>query len=196
MPLALCIYQKITISKGDIKMKKLMTFALSLLLVTALAVSAEAYRGGGRGYGNGPCYGGDLGNVPGLNLTAEQKAKIADMRVAHQKEMKPLQDQMFSKKGDLRLLWQEKNPDQAKITAKQKEIRALRDQIEDKATNYRWAVYKELTPEQQESLRAYGPTGRCFEPCFGPGAGSGPGKGPGGGRGPGSGPGPGPRGNW
>jgi Spy/CpxP family protein refolding chaperone len=188
MPLALYICQKITISKGDNKMKKLMAVTLSLLLVTALAVSAEAYRGGGRGYGNGPCYGGDLGNVPGVNLTAEQKAKIADMRIAHQKDMKPLQDQMFSKKGDLRLLRQEKNPDQAKITAKQKEIRALRDQIEDKAMNFRWAIYKELTPEQQEALRAYGPTGRCFGPCFGPGAG--PGAGPGGG------PGKGPRGNW
>ena len=169
-------------------MKKLTAITISLLLVAALAVSAEAYRGGGRGFGNGPCYGGDLSNVPGLNLTAEQKAKIADMRTAHQKEMKPLQDQMFSKKGDLRLLWQEKNPDQAKITAKQKEIRALRDQIEDRAMNFRWALYKELTPEQQESLRAYGPTGRCFGPCFGPGAG--PGAGPGGGFGKG------PRGNW
>lgn len=176
--------QKQTIPKGDLKMKKLMAITLSLLLVAALAVSAEAYRGGGRGHGSGPCYGGDLGNIPGLNLTAEQKAKIADLRAAHLKEIKPLQDQMFSKRGDLRLLWQEKNPDQAKITAKQKEIRALRDQIEDKATNYRWAVYKELSPEQQESLRSYGPTGRCF----GPGAGHG--KGFGGGHGPGFGPGP------
>ena len=168
-------------------MKKLMTIATILLLVAVLAAPADAFRRG-RGYGNGPCYSGDFANVPGLNLTAEQKTKTADMRSAHLKEVKPLQDQMFSKKGDLRLLWQEKNPDQAKITAKQKEIRVLRDQIEDKSTNHRWAIYKELTPEQQEAMRAYGPTGRCFGDGFGPGAG--------GGRGPGSGPGPGPRGNY
>ena len=166
-----------------------MTLATILLLLAALAVPADAFRGG-RGYGNGPCCSGDFANVPGLNLTAEQKTKIADMRSAHLKEVKPLQDQMFSKKGDLRLLWQEKNPDQAKITAKQKEIRVLRDQIEDKSTNHRWAIYKELTPEQQEALRAYGPAGRCF------GGGDGFGPGAGGGRGPGDGRGPGPRGNY
>ena len=131
-------------------------------------------------------------DVPGLNLTAEQKTKIAEMRIAHMKDVKPLRDQMFIKRGDLRLLWQEQNPDQAKITAKQKEIRTLRDQIEDKSTNHRWAIYKELTPEQQEALKAYGPAGRCFGHGFGHREG---GKhGPGSGRGPG--PGPGPRGNY
>ena len=176
-------------------MKKLISIATILLLVAVIAAPADAFRGG-RGYGNGPCCSGDFENVPGLNLTAEQKTKIADMRSAHLKDVKPLQDQMFSKKGDLRLLWQEKNPDQAKITAKQKEIRVLRDQIEDKSTNFRWAIYKELTPEQQEALRAYGPAGRCMGGGFGPGAGGG--RGPGQGRGPGAGPGsgPGPRGNY
>jgi len=172
-------------------MKKLISIATILLLVAIIAAPADAFRGG-RGYGNGPCCSGDFENVPGLNLTAEQKTKIADMRSAHLKDVKPLQDQMFSKKGDLRLLWQEKNPDQAKITAKQKEIRALRDQIEDKSTNHRWAIYKELTPEQQEALRAYGPAGRCMGGGFGPGAGGG--RGPGQGGGPGYGPGP--RGNY
>ncbi len=172
-------------------MKKLISIAAILLLVVVIAAPADAFRGG-RGNGNGPCYSGDFANVPGLNLTAEQKTKIADMRSAHLKDVKPLQDQMFSKKGDLRLLWQEKNPDQAKITAKQKEIRALRDQIQDKSTNHRWAIYKELTPEQQEALRAQGPMGQCFGGGFGPGAGGGrgPGQGRGLGAGPGSGPGP------
>ena len=170
-------------------MKKLISIAAILLLVAVIAAPADAFRGG---RGNGPCCNWDFTNVPGLNLTAEQKTKIADMRSAHLKDVKPLQDQMFSKKGDLRLLWQEKNPDQAKITAKQKEIRALRDQIEDKSTNHRWAIYKELTPEQQETLRAYGPAGRCMGGGFGPGAGGG--RGPGQGGGPGYGPGP--RGNY
>ncbi len=167
-------------------MKKLIAIAAILLLAAVMAAPADAFRGG-RGYGGGPCLNcGNFENVPGLNLTAEQKTKIADLRSAHLKDVKPLQDQMFSKKGDLRLLWQEKNPDQAKITAKQKEIRALRDQIQDKSTNHRWAVYKELTPEQQETLRAYGPTGGCPGGGFGPGGGRGPGQG----RGPGFGPGP------
>ena len=125
--------------------------------------------------------------LSGLNLTAEQKTKIADLRTAHLKDIKPLEDKMHSRRGDLRLLWLEKSPDEAKIRATEKEVRALRDQIDDKKTDYRWAVYKVLTPEQQELLKQNRTIGRCF----GPGPGAGKGMGPG--RGPGMGPGTGPR---
>jgi len=96
-------------------------------------------------------------------------------------DIKPLEDKLFSKKGDLRLLWQEKNLDQAKITALDKEIRVLRDQIHEKRTSYQWAVYKLLTPEQREQFKGFGPGG----PCFGPGMGHGMGHGDGSGHGPG-----------
>ena len=69
---------------------------------------------------------------------------------------------MHSKAGDLRLLWLEKTPDEAKIRATEKEIRALRDQMQDKSSDYRWAVYKSLTPEQQALLKKNKATGRCF----------------------------------
>jgi Spy/CpxP family protein refolding chaperone len=169
-------------SKESETMKKLMIVMTALLLVTAFVMPADAYRGGGRGHGYGFCNGNDLSGVQGLNLTAEQKTKIGDMRTAHLKDVKPLQDKMHSKQGDLRLLWLEKSPDEAKIRATEKEIRALRDQMQDKGSDYRWAVYKSLTPEQQELLKQNRATGRCF--------GAGPdGKGMGQGRGPGAGPG-------
>jgi len=157
-------------------MKKLMIVLTALLFVTAFVMPADAYRGGGgRGHGYGFCSGNDLSSVTGLNLTAEQKTKVADLRTAHLKDVKPLQDKMHSKAGDLRILWLEKSPDEAKIRATEKEVRALRDQIHDKGTDYRWAVYKVLTPEQQELLKQNRATGRCFGP--GPGAGQGMGKG-------------------
>jgi len=166
-------------------MKKMMIVLTALLLVTAFVMPADARGGKGRGYGF--CNGNDLSGVQGLNLTAEQKTKIADLRTAHLKDIKPLEDKMHSRRGDLRLLWLEKSPDEAKIRATEKEVRALRDQIDDKKTDYRWAVYKVLTPEQQELLKQNRTIGRCF----GPGPGAGKGMGPG--RGPGMGPGTGPR---
>jgi Spy/CpxP family protein refolding chaperone len=172
-------------------MKKLMIVMTALLLVTAFVMPADAMRGGGKGQGYGVCNGNDLSGVQGLNLTAEQKTKISDLRIAHLKDVKPLQDKMHSKAGDLRLLWLEKTPDEAKIRATEKEIRALRDQMQDKGSDYRWAVYKSLTPEQQELLKK----NRMASRCFGAGAsgmGMGEGRGMGHGMGPGMGQGMGP----
>lgn len=87
---------------------------------------------------------------------------------------------MFSKRSELRLLWLQTNPDQAKITAVQKAIRSLRDQIQDKRTSQRLAVFNVLTPEQQTKAQAYG-AGKGFGPGGGQsagGLGSGPGNGP------------------
>jgi len=159
-------------------MKKLLTVMAVLVLAVAVAVPSFAYRGW-RGHGDGPC--ADVTKVPGLNLTVEQKAKLTDMQAAHLKDIKPLRDKLYSKKGNLRLLWLEKNLDQAKITALDKEIRAIRDQIHDKRTSYQWAVYQLLTPEQREQLGNLGHRGPCFAPGKGPsmGPGMGYGNGPG-----------------
>jgi Spy/CpxP family protein refolding chaperone len=157
-------------------MKKLAVTFVTLLAVIALTNSAFAFgpgwgRGHGRGqFGSGNCYGGDVMGVPGLNLTTEQAAKINALREAHLKDVKPLQDKMFSKRGDLKLLWLQNNPDQRKIAETRKEIRTLRDQMQDKRDNHRLDVLKVLTPEQQEKLNAYRP-GRGFGPGMKGGAG-------------------------
>jgi Spy/CpxP family protein refolding chaperone len=168
-------------------MKKLMILLTALLLVTAFVMPADAMRGG---RGSGCCNGNDLSAVPGLNLTAEQKTKIDDLRTAYLKDVKPLKDKMHSKAGDLKLLWLEKSPDEAKIRAAEKELRALRDQMQDKSADYRWAAYKALTPEQQALLKNSKAAGRCFGPGaggMGKGRGMGPGAGPGMGHGMGGG---------
>jgi Spy/CpxP family protein refolding chaperone len=108
------------------------------------------------GYGGG-YYGAGLLNQPGLNLTAEQASKIRAMDEQFLRENKPLQDKLYSKRGDLKLLWMERNPDQQKINAAQAEMRALRDQLQDKATSHRLAVLNILTPEQREQVQSYGP---------------------------------------
>ncbi|MCX5846927.1 MAG: Spy/CpxP family protein refolding chaperone [Deltaproteobacteria bacterium] len=166
-------------------MKKLTMTLVAVFAVTTLAAYAYAFGPGwGRGHGGGQCYsggyyGGDITAVPGINLTAEQTAKINALRDANLRDIKPLQDKLFSKRGDLRLLWLQTNPDQNKILATQKEVRALRDQMQDKMISNRLEVLKILTPEQQEKLKSYGP-GRGFGPGMRGGAGmhgGGPGTG-------------------
>lgn len=139
-------------------MKKLVMTFVTVVAVTAFAASAFAFGPGwGRGHGGGHCYGGDVTALSGLNLTAEQTAKVNALREAHLKDVKPLQDKMLSKRGELRLLWLKQNPDQEKILAMQKEIRTIRDQMQDKRTVHRLNVLKVLTPEQQEQLKTFGP---------------------------------------
>jgi len=123
-----------------------------ILAVTVMPASASRY-GGGPGTVHG--YGKDITAIPDLNLTVEQKAQITLLRETFLKDIKPLRDKLFSKRGDLELLWKDKNPNQAKILATQKQIRTLRGQIQDRATVQRLAVRMVLTSEQQDKIKAF-----------------------------------------
>ena len=181
-------------------MKKTMVTLMALLVTAMIATAALAF-GPGRGPGYGPCGRGDFGVFGELNLTAEQKIKFTEMRDARFKEMKPLREQMFAKRDELRKLWLESTPDQAKIVAAQKEMRAVRDQMQDKMTAFRLESLKVLTPEQREKAKSYAAgfsagRGMGSECGFGKGRGFGPGAGCSGGGCQGGGPGPGGRGRW
>ena len=136
-------------------MKKLTMTFVALIAVTALATFAFAYGPGpGRGHGGAGCYGPETSFLSRLNLTSEQTAKINTLREAFLKDTKPLKDKMFSKRGDLKLLWLQTNPDQNKIMATQKEIRALRDQMQDKVTAYRLDVLPRIAQPRAKGLDA------------------------------------------
>jgi Spy/CpxP family protein refolding chaperone len=135
-----------------------------ILAVTVMPASASRY---GRGPDAVHGYGKDIMAIPDLNLTVEQKSQITSLRETFLKDIKPLRDKLFSKRGDLKLLWRDKNPNQAKILATQKQIRTLRGQIQDRATVQRLAVRKVLTSEQQDKIKAfkhtaYGPVREKF----------------------------------
>jgi Spy/CpxP family protein refolding chaperone len=158
---------------GRTKMKKITLTVMAVLFAAAVATSAFAF-GWGRGPGYGPCARGDFQGPAGLNLTAEQTAKIKEIRDAQWKEMKPLQRQMFTKRDELRDLWLEPKLDEAKITAAQKEMRSLRNQMEDRMTAFRLEAAKVLTPEQKEKIGFF-VQGRGFGHRRGPMHGFGPG---------------------
>jgi Spy/CpxP family protein refolding chaperone len=173
----------------------------ALLAMSGLAIAA------GPGFGRG-----NNGNCPGgfdqLNLTAEQKTKLSDLREKTWKETVSLRNEMQTKRLELRTLWTNPSPDKDKILAKQNELNDLRNKLQAKMTDSRLEARKQLTPEQAAQVATSGPglgfggggggmhgfgrlgRGNCDGPGFGPGgAGFGPGRGPGGCPGQGFGPG-------
>ena len=138
-------------------MKKTIIIGLSRVLGVALvATVALAWGPGfGPGFGRGP--GGPAYGVPPIpNLTDEQSAQIKALRDGFLKEIEPLQKELYAKGQELRTFWQAPNPDQAAITAKQKEISDLRFNLQEKATSLGLEIRKVLTPEQLAQLPAIG----------------------------------------
>ena len=129
-------------------MKKLVLVAMVVAMGVLMTVPAFAF-GSREGRGEGYC-----GNYLSwkLNLTDEQKTKIEVLQTAHLKEVRPLQEKMSDKSVELRKEWLKANPDKDKINAAQKEIRTLRDNIEDKGTVFKLEIRKVLTPEQNEKM--------------------------------------------
>ncbi len=152
-------------------MKK--TGKLSLLLVLALALSlglAASVWAQPMGMG--------MGHGPGMmNLTPEQAGKIFDLQEKMHADTAGVRKQMMVKHAELMALSKAEKPDQNAIQAKQKELSALRDQMQEKMTAFQLEAQK-VSPD--------------FDMGKGRGMGRGSGMGPGPGMGMGKGPGAGP----
>jgi Spy/CpxP family protein refolding chaperone len=143
-------------------MKKMSILMVGVVLVLSASLALAGPWGSGGGMA--PGYGMAPYAAPPPNLNAEQSAKLQTLRESHLKEIAPLQNQLLSKRAELRLLWGKQNPDQAEITAKQKEIFELQQQLQAKLTQYQLKGRNMLTPEQQSQMGS-------FEPGYGRGYG-------------------------
>jgi Spy/CpxP family protein refolding chaperone len=147
---------------------------LGLTAATAFAWGPWSGRGFGP-FGYGPGYGQ---GVAAPNLSPDQIAKIQKIQGDRYAELAKVRTEMFAKAGELQALFREPALDQAKISAKQKEITALQVQMQEKGLAARIAVAEVLSPEQRAQMPAFGPgMGSGFGPGFGPGRGIGPGMG-------------------
>ena len=148
-------------------MKKVMlAVALVVILLGAVIVYAQ-----GPGYGPGPGHGrcwesGGAGK--GASLTEEQRTQLQDMRKKFHDETAQLRESVFAKRQELRSLWGDPTTEASAIMNKEKELRDLQDQMQDKALQLKLEARKILTPEQ---LSEFGGRG------MGPGSGRGHGKG-------------------
>lgn len=157
-------------------MKKTIIIGLGLVLGLALVATVAMAWGPGFGPGfgrgfRGPAY----GSPPIPDLTAEQSGQIQALKDAFLKEIEPLQNDLWTKRTELRSLWSDSKTDPAVFTAKQKEIWDLQSKLQEKAANLGLEIKKVLTPEQLAQLPASG-RGAGFGPGrgFGPMAGFGP----------------------
>ena len=154
--------------------------ALMALATASLAVGPgpdagtnPGQAGGGPGWQKGP--GAGLGGGHGrmasyLNLSKEQQDALRALRKQQWEELKPLRDQMSQKRQEMRDLYTNPATNDATIIAKQKELNLLRQQMQDKAVQFRLQHRRIFTPEQLTKLKEM-PYGHGKGACSGHGRG-------------------------
>ena len=157
-------------------MKRLTTIIGILLLSGAVAVPVMAWGPGwGRdnhmmGYrGNGPEYSRDFGN-----LTPEQKGKLETLDRKFYDETRDMQNHILNKSRELHAVLNGSNPDLYKAKALQKEISALRAELDEKTLSYEIEA-RRIVPGQRLGYAYGGGYGRHMGPS-GHGMGHGPGN--------------------
>jgi zinc resistance-associated protein len=138
------------------KLPLLLVLALALSLGLAASVWAQAVdKGMGMGHGAGM-----------MNLTPEQAGQIFDLKEKMYVDTTGLRKQITVKHAELAALYKAEKPDQNAIQAKQKELNALGDQMQEKMKALQLEA-KKIAPDLDMGM---GPGGMGT----GPGAGSPP----------------------
>jgi Spy/CpxP family protein refolding chaperone len=130
--------------------------------------------------GRGPGAGGPGRHMAVLNLTAEQRQQIDQLREAAIKQSEPLRAPMAQKRDELRALWRMDQPDKSAIAQKEAELDTLRVQQRAIWMDFRFQAHGLLTPEQRSQWADRGGMGRGHGRGFGHGGPRGGGFGPGG----------------
>ena len=117
--------------------------------------------GYGPGYGMGPGMMG-WGNYRDLNLSADQKSKITQIRQEMRARQWPLMGQMMDAQDKLQDLYHVDKQDAAAIDKQYREVEDLRRQMVDNMVDAHNRINSILTKEQREksheqSGRGYGP---------------------------------------
>ncbi len=124
---------------------------ISTLSVMALLAAASVYAGQGGmgpGMGKGAAMWGDL--------SKEQQAQVATLRVEFMKKIHPLRTEMGQKRIELTELASKEKPDEQVIQKKREEMWALQDAMRNERRAMTTKFRALLTPEQREKI---GPMG-------------------------------------
>jgi len=154
--------------------KKWLVLLLAGLVVAGLAGSAAAYGSGAKTLGSqgrkfvGKGWTGkqtvDLASR--LNLTAEQKEKIANLRLSFKGETLDLRTELTRKRLEIQKLLLEESPDLTRVYALVDEMAPIQAEIQKKAIEFRLRLKSLLTSEQLEKLPGLG-LGRGFGKAMG-----------------------------
>jgi len=110
--------------------------------------------GGGPGWGYGPRGGGPLAL---LDLTEEQREKIAALQEENRRKNWDVMGQMRTEQFKLRQMYFTDKPDPEAIAAQQQKVDVLRRQIIKSRVEARNQIAAILTPEQRQQFRSFGP---------------------------------------
>jgi Spy/CpxP family protein refolding chaperone len=93
------------------------------------------------------------------DLTEAQQVQMDDLRLAHLREMLPLETDLRVREIELDALWRADKLDARKLTGKVKEISELRGRVELARVEHRIAVAGILTKEQRKAFLGRGRRG-------------------------------------
>ncbi len=125
---------------------------LSLVLLLALSLSLTmAASSWARPWGCGP---------GAMNLTTEQASQLFDLKQKFMNDTAGLRKEMMVKRTELAALWRADNPDEKQILAKQKELNALKEQMQQKAVGFKMQARK-ICPQGPVSMGPGGGMGAC-----------------------------------
>ncbi|MFC1533791.1 Spy/CpxP family protein refolding chaperone [Thermodesulfobacteriota bacterium] len=133
-------------------MKRLIIISIATILVTSVL---SAFAGPGS-RGMEPGKKGTHPGISNLGLSEEQSEEIKKLREALMQEIAPLRNQLVDKRAELRLLWEQENPDRVEILTKDKEISGIHAQLKKKLTLHRFDFMDVLTDEQKAKLAEFG----------------------------------------
>ena len=121
--------------------KRSLVVLLALALSVGLAASAWAGPGGGWG-----CGGRGM-----MNLSPDQAGKLFDLKQKFMNDTAEVRKQMMVKHAELAALWKAEKPDEKTIVAKQKELTALKGQMQEKSVAFRLAA-RQIAPQFGQGL--------------------------------------------
>ncbi len=149
------------------------TNSLKLLAVTAMlfamvnVTNAQQGNNGNQGQGKGKqcqqtSYGCQQAGAmcDNLNLTDAQKEQVNTLKVAHQKKMLALKNQLAEKQARLNTLETADNADMKAINTTIDEIGAIKTDMNKERSSHKQAVRKLLTDEQRLAFDTRGPKGQ------------------------------------
>ncbi len=94
---------------------------------------------------------------PGLDLTEEQKAKVKDLKLQHEKDTLPLQNDLRVKKLDLKIAMKDKDKiNMGKVNSIVDAIHKLNAEVEKKKIAHKLKFRSLLTDEQKKKHDAIG----------------------------------------
>ena len=124
---------------------------IAISLIMSLLMVSQVMAWGPRN-GNSAMNGMGMGWMSNLNLTQDQKVKLAELRQNILKETTTTRSKLAALRIEFRTLFAQQNAVEAKLKAMHAEMLALQKKLQEKRFEFRLAMREVLTPAQLAML--------------------------------------------